>query len=145
MKQAGGHIVNVSSIAGFIGIFGYTAYSASKFGIIGLSECLRNEMKPYGIKVSVLCPPDTDTPGFVRENLSKPEETKAISGNAGLMSPEQVAQALIKGMNKGAFLIIPGIEGKLIHLVKHLFPGFVGSVLDYQVRKYRKDKALGAG
>ncbi|MEA1911992.1 MAG: SDR family oxidoreductase, partial [Spirochaetota bacterium] len=79
------HIVNVSSVGGFIGVFGYTAYSASKFGIMGLSEALRGELKPRGISVSVLCPPDTDTPGMEEENRTKPEETHAISGNVKLV------------------------------------------------------------
>lgn len=71
MKEKGGHIVNIASIAGFIGIFGYTAYSASKFGVIGFSEALRSELRKHGLKVVVLCPPDTDTPGFAAENRTK--------------------------------------------------------------------------
>ena len=78
MKQKGGHISNVSSIAGFIGVFGFTDYSASKFAIIGFSEALKSELKKYNISVSVLCPPDTDTPAFEVENRTKHEETKAI-------------------------------------------------------------------
>lgn len=138
MRETGGHIVNVSSIAGFIGIFGYTAYSASKFGVIGLSLFLKDQLKSHGIKVSVLCPPDTDTPGLVQENLTKPYETRAISENAGLMSAEQVAGALLRGMNRGAFLIIPGMEGKCIHLVKQLFPRLLENLLDARISKSRK-------
>ena len=57
-----GTIANVSSVVGFIGLIGFAAYSASKFGLVGLSEVLRNELRPRGIRVCVLCPPDTDTP-----------------------------------------------------------------------------------
>ena len=137
MKETGGHIVNVSSIAGFIGVFGYTAYSASKFALIGFSESLRSEMKPYKIKVSVLCPPDTDTPGLALENETKPLELKAISGSAGLMSPEDVARAMLKGMEKNKFLIIPGIEGRFIYTVKHVSPGLVERIMDFQIKKAR--------
>ena len=63
---SGAHIVNVSSVAGFLGVFGYTDYCASKFGLLGFSEALRMELRPKGISVSVLCPPDTDTPGSGR-------------------------------------------------------------------------------
>ena len=59
MKANGGYIVNVSSMAGFLGVFGYSDYSASKFGVIGFSEALKSEAKKYGITVSVLCPPDS--------------------------------------------------------------------------------------
>ncbi len=96
MKEKGGHIINVSSLAGFVGVFGFTDYSASKFGIMGFSESLRSEGKQYGIKVSVLCPADTDTPSFAVENSTKPPETKAVSEAANLYEPAEIADALCK-------------------------------------------------
>ena len=50
------------------------------------------ELSPFGIKVSVNCPPDTNTPGFATEQATKPEETALISEGAGLFKPEQVAR-----------------------------------------------------
>ena len=119
----GGLILNVSSVAGLIGVFGYTDYCASKFAVIGFSEALRMELKPKGVTVCVLCPPDTDTPGLEEENRTKPEETKALSKSARIMSPDEVAEACLKGMARGRFLIIPGLAGKLTWLVKRLWPG----------------------
>ena len=55
-KKGGGHIVNVSSMAGFIGVFGYADYGASKFAMMGLSETLKMELRQYNIRVSVLFP-----------------------------------------------------------------------------------------
>lgn len=75
-----GHIANVSSVMGFMGIMGYAAYAPTKFAIVGLTEVLRYELKPYGIRLSILFPPDTDTPGFEIENRTKPEETALMSG-----------------------------------------------------------------
>jgi NAD(P)-dependent dehydrogenase (short-subunit alcohol dehydrogenase family) len=138
MKDSGGHIVNVSSIAGLMGVFGYTAYSSTKFAVIGMSESLRSEMKPHGIRVSVLCPPDTDTPGFVQENLTKPAETRALGESAGLMSADAVAQAMLHGMEKGSFLILPGMEGTFIHMAKRLMPGLVNAVMDFIVARARR-------
>lgn len=66
-----GRILFVSSQAGQIGIFGYSAYSASKFALRGLVEALQMEVKPYNIYVTLSFPPDTDTPGFKEENLTK--------------------------------------------------------------------------
>jgi 3-dehydrosphinganine reductase len=139
MRNKGGSIVNVSSIAGFIGTFGYTAYSASKFGVIGLSEALRGELKRYGITVSVLCPPDTDTPQLVEENKTKPPETRALSGKANLMSPEAVAKACIRGLEKGKFMIIPGSSGKMIYLAKRLFPSPVNWMMDREIKRAQRD------
>ncbi|MFO7558439.1 MAG: SDR family oxidoreductase [Desulfobacterales bacterium] len=140
MRKKGGHIGNISSIAGLIGVFGFTDYCASKFAIIGFSEALKSELKPYGISVSVLCPPDTATPGFEVENRTKPEETKAISASAGLMHPDKVAEAFLNGIRKGKFLIIPGLDGKLTHIAKRFFPGLVDSVMDRAIKKAGKRK-----
>lgn len=135
MKARGGYIVNTSSLVGLLGIFGYTDYAASKFALIGFSEALRSELKPYGITVSVLCPPDTDTPGFATENLTKPEETRAISGTTKLLQPDAVADALIRGMARQSFLIIPGVPGRFSVLAKRLFPGLVERIIDRTVRR----------
>ena len=139
MKR-GSHILNVSSIAGFLGVFGFTAYSASKFGLIGLSEALRGELKPRGIGVSVLCPPDTDTPGMIEENLTKPEETHAISGNVKLMSAESVAKIMVKGIKRNKFLIIPGFLGKITFILKMLFPSLIFQIMDNDVGKIQKNR-----
>jgi 3-dehydrosphinganine reductase len=138
LMRKGSHIINVSSIGGFVGVYGFTAYSASKFGLIGLSEALRGELKPKGIAVSVLCPPDTDTPGMVEENKTKPEETHAISGNVRLMSAGDVASALIKGIRKNQFMIIPGLMGKFTYNMKRLFPSLVFAIMDMDVKKINK-------
>ena len=140
MKEKGGLVVNTSSLVGFMGIFGYTDYAASKFAVIGFSEALRSEMKPQGIQVQVLCPPDTDTPGFETENKTKPAETRVISESAGLMTPEAVALDFLKGMCGNKFMIIPGLEGKFTFWAKRYIPRVVEWVIDGQVRKARRSK-----
>ena len=57
-----GWIANLSSAAGLKGVFGYAAYSASKFAVVGYSEALRSELVRHNIGVTVICPPDTRTP-----------------------------------------------------------------------------------
>ncbi|ACL03735.1 Short-chain dehydrogenase/reductase SDR [Desulfatibacillum aliphaticivorans] len=140
MRGRGGHIVNTASVAGLIGVFGYTDYCASKFGIIGFSEALRSELDGQGIGVSVLCPPDTDTPGLAEENLTKPLETLAISESACVLSADKVAQALINGVKKKKFLIIPGSDGKMSWLAKRLAPGLVDWIMKRTIKKARKGK-----
>jgi len=137
MKKKGGYIVNVSSLLGFMGCFGYADYCPSKYAIVGLSEVLRSEMKPYGIGVSVLAPPDTDTPGFAVENRTKPPETVAVSESGGLMQPEEVATGLIEGMRKGTWIIGPG-PVKRIYYMKRFVPWLVDMVMDSQIKKVQK-------
>lgn len=138
MKERGGYLVNISSMAGYVGVFGYAAYSASKFGIIGYSEVLKGELKPYGIDVSVLCPPDTDTPQLAEEEVTKPKETRAISGNVKIMRPEAVAKNLLKGIRKKRFMILPGFMNKLSFLMKRLFPWLVFMIMDSDIKKVQK-------
>ena len=135
MKVRGGHIVNVSSAAGFVGVYGYTDYCASKFAVVGFSEALRSELKPFGIRVAVLCPSDTDTPALAVENRTKPAETRAISKNAGLLQPEDVARALVRGIRKNQAVIVPGVEGKLTWLAKRWLPGLVERIMDRTIRR----------
>ncbi len=140
MKERGGYIVNTSSVAGLVGVFGYTDYSASKFAIVGFSEALRSELKRYNITVSVLCPPDTDTPGFEVENRTKPDETKEISKSAKLLTPDQVAVALLKGMKKKKFIILANFDSTLTWIMKRYAPCIVEAVMDYSIKKVQKKK-----
>ena len=119
-------------------MYGFTDYCAAKFGLVGFSEALRSELKPHGITVSVLCPPDTDTPGFATENATKPAETMAISQTAKLMTPDAVAAALIKGMRKRPLLIVPGMDGRASVLLKRLAPGLLERFMDATIRRVQR-------
>lgn len=138
MKKNGGNIVNTSSIAGFLGVFGYTDYCMTKFGIIGFSEALKQELNQYNIKVQVLCPPDTDTPGLAEEEKTKPAETKAIGGKAKLLKPEFVAAILLKEIQSKNFLIIPGFDGKMTRILKRFFPSLVDWIMMNSIKKVQK-------
>ncbi len=140
MKERGGHLVNISSVAGYVGTFGYAAYSASKFGIIGFSEVLKGELKPYSIDVSVLCPPDTDTPQLKEEDRTKPPETRAISGNVKIMQPGEVAAYLLKGIRRRKFMILPGFMNKITYIIKRMAPWLVFMIMDGDIKRVQKDK-----
>ena len=138
VKNNGGHIVNTSSLSGFLPVFGYSGYTASKYAVIGFSEVLKSEFKRHNIKVSVLCPPDTDTPGFKKENKTKPAETLEISKGAKLMTPAQVAESFEKAFSKNKFMIIPGLEGKLAYRVKRFCPGLLNFIFNMSIKKVQK-------
>ncbi|MDY6937038.1 MAG: SDR family oxidoreductase [Cyanobacteriota bacterium] len=110
LKRQTGHIVLISSGAGLIGLYGYTAYSPSKFALRGLAESLRGELKGTGVNISIVYPPDTDTPQLAAENKVKPPQTKAITATAETWQPEDVAQAIMRGLRQKSFAIAPGWE-----------------------------------
>ena len=108
MEAKNGYIAFTSSVMGFMAIMGYTTYVPSKYAVFGLAEVLRHELLPYNIKVSILFPVDTDTPGLAEENKLKPEECKIISESSTLMSAEEVADEFINSILEERFEILPG-------------------------------------
>ncbi|MEO8533081.1 MAG: oxidoreductase [Flavobacterium sp.] len=66
-NQRSGHIINISSIAGFAPGLGWSIYCAAKFAVTGLSEALANDLKPLGINVTAVLP------GWFRTNFAKPD------------------------------------------------------------------------
>lgn len=125
VSKGGGAVLNVSSMAGIIGIYGYTAYAASKFALYGFSEALRGEMVPHKVAVSVCLPPDTDTPQLAFENQYKPKETKAIAGTVKTMSAAAVAEEMLAGVAGGRFTIIPGLDGRMTVAAQRWVPSVV--------------------
>jgi len=137
IKEKKGHIIYFSSMLGFMGMMGYGAYVPTKFAIVGLAEALRNELKPHNIKISVVYPPDTNTPGLSTENEGKPPECVMMSETAGLLEPEEVAEYVIKKVMKNKLHISPGMA-KPIRYVHRIFPKLVRWFLDSDYKKARK-------
>jgi 3-dehydrosphinganine reductase len=141
LERGSGHIINISSMAGYLGVFGYSAYGATKFAVAGFSEVLRAEMKSHGIRVSVAFPPDTDTPQLAYEEPFKPAETKAISGNAKALSAEKVAHSILQQAGKGHFMIFPGIDSRLFYLLASKLPkSLVFTILDKIAASGKEEK-----
>ncbi|XP_078046615.1 3-ketodihydrosphingosine reductase [Augochlora pura] len=128
-----GIIVLTSSQAALLGIFGYSAYCGTKFALRGLAESISMELAPYNVSVTLCLPPDTDTPGFAVEELTKPLETKLISETSSLVSPEVVANKLFKDALAGKFFSTIGVEGFMLTvLCSGMSP--VGSITELLVQ-----------
>ncbi len=137
-EQGSGSIAAVSSTLGLMGLYGYTAYAGSKYAITGFCDCLRQDLLKYNVKVSVLFPADTDTPQLHEENKIKPAETKALAGTVKVVSAEFVTQALLSGIAKGRYHIIPGAENGMVVWAHHKLPWLVRWVIDRDLRKFWK-------
>lgn len=131
-----GHLVLVASTVAFVGIFGYSAYAPAKHAVRGLAEVLRPELKPHGIVVACAYPPDTETPGFARENATKPDVTRRISGGIAPRPATAVAAAIVRGIERNRRVITAdpttaalartsGLLGPVLHpyLDRHLPKG----------------------
>ncbi len=145
MEQRRGTIVTIASVVGYMGVFGYAAYGAAKFAVVGFSECLRQDLLPYNIRVSVVYPPDTDTPQWHEENTIKPPETRALSGTIKVVPAEKVAADLLSGVARGAFAIVPGFMNKVTRFLNRHFPAIVWMIVSGDLRKFwKKNSRRGA-
>lgn len=135
---AGGFVAFVSSVAGYLGVFGYTSYCPTKFAQIGFAESLRQEVRGRGIQVSVLCPPDADTPGYEAENETKPEETKALTATAALMTPEEVARRFADGLERGRFLINCNVSSGFLYRLNGFAPALTRRYIDRMIAKIQR-------
>ncbi|KAJ4722391.1 3-dehydrosphinganine reductase [Melia azedarach] len=109
-------IALVSSQAGQVGIYGYTGYSASKYALRGIAEALQQEVIGDDIHVSLIFPPDTETPGFEEEMRRRPQLTNIIAASSGAMKPNEVARKALNGIKSGSFIIPCNFEGLLLSI-----------------------------
>jgi len=134
-------VVFVFSAAGITGIFGYSSYSPTKAAVLSLAEAVKSELKDRGLQVTVLCPPDVDTPGHTEELKTRPPECNAISESAGLMTAAEMADVFMAGFKKGKFMVIGGFDTKLLYRLNGISPRFVDFYFDRIVAKCRKASA----
>jgi 3-dehydrosphinganine reductase len=135
-----GRIVFISSGAGLMGLFGYTTYSPSKFALRGLAEALRAELGADKIGVSIVYPPDTETPMLEEENKIKPEETKLITGVVKTWSAEAVADCIMRGISRGSFAITPGAAITMMNRAPGVTIPFLSWYCDWLVAGLRRKR-----
>ena len=117
-----GRLVNIASMAGLTGAFGYTSYCASKHAIVGLSEALRYELKPKGIIVQLVCPGEFDSPMVDALERTRSPENRAHALTIPKLSVTSVAAATLAGISSNRFLIVPGTLTRWTALALRYFP-----------------------
>ncbi|HET6152341.1 MAG TPA: SDR family oxidoreductase [Marmoricola sp.] len=131
----GGHVVNVSSAAGIIGMPWHAAYSASKFGLRGVSEVLRFDLARHGIGVSLVCPGGVDT-GLTEtvsiagvDNASPAFRKLQARFKARAVTPERAASSILWGIRKNKYWVYTSPDIKVAHLAQRYFPpGYVAAM-----------------
>ena len=157
--RGSGEVVIVASAAAVVSFIGYSTYSPTKFALRGLADALRNELSPFGIKVSIAYPPDTATAGFEKEKELAPPETAACFpadpfqkevvaesminsirlGDYHLQGPDPLQNLLVSsmsGVTPRSYLLLEAFLAPVLLLVEQLFwPWF-----DYQARCYKNSE-----
>ena len=145
LERERGTIVCLSSFAGLIGVFGMAAYCPPKYAVRGLCETLRTELKPRGIHVASVYPPDVDTPGLAAEVPQHPPEQDAMQGKIKPISPEVVADAILDGVARRRKRIFPGRWTWLLARVASGSPWIGDWIADRAVAKAATRPARGRG
>jgi len=140
-RQRSGHIVNVASWAGLAGAPGIASYGTAKTAVVGLSEMLRAELRPFDVEVSVLCP------AFVRTGLTEtmraPDTSYAQRVQRWMeksgVSAEDVAEIVFQAVRKPRFLLLTHPETRLQYRIKRWFPSLYFRMLMRTMRKLAPD------
>lgn len=122
LERGGGHVVNVASISGLIGVPGFVAYGTTKYGVVGYSEGLRNELRGRGIRVTVVCPGIVNTP--LKQSLTLHGYDDGLRTAIGGYSPARLAGRICAAIESETELITPA--GWILWLLKRVFPVWSG-------------------
>ena len=120
--QPGARLALIASIAGLISNYAYSAYGASKFGVVGLATTLRYEYEHKGIHISCVCPPEVKTPMVAEEHLSGNRVSLELKKFAGSMQADEACDQIVAGLDAGKWMIIPSMNAKFLAASARLFP-----------------------
>lgn len=130
-RGRGGHVVNVSSAAGFMATEALSAYSTTKFAVFGLSEALRDELARHRIGVTTVCP------GLINTPITRSSPLRGAGARPGARErmievyekrnygPERVAANILKAVQKNRAVAPIAPEAWLMYYLKRLVPGLV--------------------
>lgn len=144
LRAARGRLVNIASIAGLTGTFGFTAYAAAKHALIGFTQCLHYELLDQGVKVHLVCPAEFETPMVAELDHYRTAENKRHTLAIPRTPVEVVVADTLKGIVGGRYFIVPGRRARLTVLALRLFPAIARRLGARLVRDARRE-APGTG
>ncbi|MDZ7898931.1 MAG: SDR family NAD(P)-dependent oxidoreductase [Arcicella sp.] len=144
LAQNQGHIVNISSIFGIIGVPYQSAYCTAKFGVKGFSDVLKMELRDTDIKVLSVHPGGIKTKIASNAKVSENQDLRQVAADLEkfereslINTPEYAAEVIIKGIEKGKQRILIGRDAKIIDILARTFP----STYHLKIPKHLTEKA----
>ncbi len=143
-QRRAGRIVNVASASGFCNLPSLAAYGTTKYAVVGLTEALRAELLPWGVRVGVVCP------GFVQSSILEgarirgaadaEAERRALQAVYRLRAaaPERIAKAIVAALLSGKALTLATNDARLLYLAKRFAPSALPWLLRAAERLYQK-------
>lgn len=139
LKRPEAHILNVSSMGGFLPVPGQGIYGASKAAIKLLTEALYAELLTTNVKVSVVFPGAIGTNITANSGVEAPKMPEGGS-NIKVLPPSQAAEIIICGMEKNEFQIYVGKDSKLMNFLYRLNPGYATRFISKQMQSLLSKK-----
>ena len=136
LKRPEAHIVNVSSMGGFLPVPGQSIYGASKAAVKLLTEGLYSELKDTNVHVSVVFPGATATNISKNSGVAEPADAANDSAaqNFPMLQPSEVAKIVIDGMEKNKLQIFTGKDSRMMNLLYRLSPVYATNMIAKQMR-----------
>ena len=149
LRSGSGHVVNIASAAGFTATETLTAYCTTKFGVVGLSECLHAELGRHGVGVTCICPGFINTPILDHAPLRGPLDTPAARSRMGDAlrqrgyTPERVAENLLRAVGRNRLIAPITPEAWVLFYGKRYAPALLRRIAGFIQAQQRR--ALTAG
>lgn len=138
IERGSGKILNVASTAAFQPGPLMAVYYATKAYVLSFSEALANELEPFGITVTALCPGPTDTGFEKRANLEKSKLFQGVN-----MDAEIVARIGYEALIQGKVTVIPGLKNQLLASTVRFMPRKLVTKVVRRLQETRKPENLG--
>lgn len=125
LQKSKGRLINVASVAGLVGAFGYTPYCASKHALVGLTSCLRYELEPMGITVQLVCPAEFNSPMVDELDKSRTPENRAHVLTIPKSTMDGIVAGVMKGLTTDRYEIVPTGMARAAVKASRLAPGML--------------------
>jgi NAD(P)-dependent dehydrogenase (short-subunit alcohol dehydrogenase family) len=130
-ERGSGHVVIVSSVAGYCAVEALAAYNTTKYAVLGLAEALADELRPSGVGVTAICPGLIDTPitrnALLRGSYDSPvERERMVEGYRRRgYTPDRVARAILSAVQRNRIVAPVSPEAWGLYYLKRLTPGLL--------------------
>jgi len=142
LKTSRGQVANIASMAALTGVFGYTAYTASKHALAGFTESLRYEMKSQGVTVQLICPPEFESPMVEELNRDRSPENLAHASMVPREPIEVIVRNTVKAIENGRYHTVTGFKASGTAFGIRHFPRITRILADRVIRKARARHSL---
>lgn len=144
LLTSGGTVVNVASVAGLTGVFGYTAYCATKHALVGFTRALSFELEPQNIRTVLVCPGEFDSPMVDALDASRTAENRAHTLTIPKLSVRQTAAETLAGVEAGRRTIVPGRRTRAAVLANRYAPRIADAFARRRIAGVRRVEQSGA-